>query len=85
MAGEQILAEKGIKGVLDSAEERVSSRGFKKICLWVQKIFLTSDWKSSTKALVLSKRLPGLSSFGVKSKGSRASISRFHVGLRLHA
>ena len=50
---------------------------FKKICLWVQKIFLTSVGKSSTKALVLSKRLPGFSSFGVKSKGSRHRFPGF--------
>ena len=50
---------------------QLCSGEFKKFCLSVQKIFLTSDLKSSTKALVLSKRLPGLSSFCVKSKGSR--------------
>src|SRR5882672_8017118 len=50
---------------------------FKKICLPMQKIFLTSDLKSSTKALVSSKRLPGLSSFCVKSKGSRQRFPGF--------
>src|SRR5882762_1896818 len=59
-------AEEGILGKAGEPVERFGradyaalSGEFKKICLWMQKIFLTSDLKSSTKALVSSKRLPG--------------------------
>src|SRR5882762_4779591 len=77
-AEEGILAKAGeLLGVLIATAIRLWSGEFKKICLPMQKIFLTSDLKSSTKALVSSKRLPGLSSFCVKSKGSRQRFPGF--------
>src|SRR5882762_2038303 len=77
-AEEGILGEgrRTIEGLVAQTMQLCSGE-FKKFCLSVQKIFLTSDLKSSTKALVSSKRLPRLSSFCVKSKGSRHRFPGF--------